>query len=83
MRSEGYSTWSVCLSVTTFSATTRKKPAKKQHQRFQRYTGFICKMAIFVKVLRFKAMVLQEFGVVRLYRTLSNNIITGCMVLMR
>ena len=48
MHSEGYSIWSVCLSVTTFSATTRNKPAKKQHQRVQRYTGFISKMAIFV-----------------------------------
>ena len=35
---------SVCLPVTTFSATTRNKPAKKQHQRVHRYTGFIIKL---------------------------------------
>ena len=64
MRSEGYSTWSVspsvrpsvCLSVTTFSATTRNKTAKKRNQRVQCHTGFIFKMAIFVKVLRSKVM---------------------------
>ena len=41
MCSEDYSTWSVilsvrpfiCLSVTTFSATTRNKVAKKQYQK--------------------------------------------------
>ena len=43
----------VCLSVTTFSVTTRNKPAKKWHQRVQRYTGYV---AIFVKVLRSKVM---------------------------
>ena len=31
----------VCLSVTTFSATTCYKPAKKRHQRVPRYTGLI------------------------------------------
>ena len=29
LRSEGYGTWSVCLSVTTFSATTRKETTKR------------------------------------------------------
>ena len=52
MRSEGYSTWSVCLcvclSVTTFSATTHNKAAKKRYQRLQYSIG---KMVIFVKVL--------------------------------
>ena len=49
---------SVCLSVcvTTFSATVCNKAAKKQYQRVQRYTGFILKMAIFVKILRSKVM---------------------------
>ena len=58
MRSEGYSTWSVSLSVclsvrlsvTTFSATTRNKAAKKRYQRVQCHTAMIFKMAIFVKV---------------------------------
>ena len=57
MRSEGYGTWSVCLSVcvcvcvcvcvsvTRFSATVRNKAAKIRYQRFQRYTGLIQKMA--------------------------------------
>ena len=60
MRSEGYSTWSVSLSVrlsvTTFSATTRNKPAKKRYQRVQCHTGLILKMAIFVKLLHSKVM---------------------------
>ena len=47
---------SVCLSVTTFSATTRNKAAKKRYQRVQYHTGLIFKMAIFVKVLRSKVM---------------------------
>ena len=49
-------TWSVSpsvrLSVTTFSATTRNKAAKKLYQRVQCHTGLIFKIAIFVKVLR-------------------------------
>ena len=44
---------SVRLSVTTFSATTRNKAAKK---RCQCHTGLILKIAIFVKVLRSKVM---------------------------
>ena len=47
---------SVRLSVTTFSATTRNKAAKKRYQRVQCHTGLILKMAIFVKVLRSKVM---------------------------
>ena len=51
MRSEGYSTWSVCpsvcLSITTFSATTCSKPAKKQQQLVQRYTDLFLNMTIF------------------------------------
>ena len=49
----------VCLSVTTFSATTRNKQAKKRHQRVQRYAGFILKLAIFLKVPRSKVMALK------------------------
>ena len=47
MCSKGYSTWSVILSVhlsvTTFSATTRNKAAKRQYQRDQCHTGLILK----------------------------------------
>ena len=38
----------VCLSVTMFSATTRNEPAKKRHQRVQRYISLILKLVIFV-----------------------------------
>ena len=41
----------VCLSVTTFSATTRNKAAKKRYQRVQCHTGLILKMAIFVLLM--------------------------------
>ena len=39
---------SVCLSVTTFSATTRNETTKQRYQRVRRRTGFILKKAIFV-----------------------------------
>ena len=41
MRSEGYSTWPVCLSVTTFSATVHNKVDKKWYHQLQCYTGKI------------------------------------------
>ena len=47
---------SVCPSVTTFSATTRNKAAKKRYQRVQCHTGLILKRVVFVKVLRSKVM---------------------------
>ena len=55
MRSAGYGTWSVCLSVCPFpfSATRRNKIAK----RVWRYICLIVKLAIFVKTLRSKVMV--------------------------
>ena len=34
---------SVCLSVTTSSATTRNETTKQRYQRVHRYTGFILK----------------------------------------
>ena len=42
----------VCLSVSTFSATTRNGTTKERYQKVQRYTGLILKLANFVKVLR-------------------------------
>ena len=65
MHSKGYGAWfvsvSVCLSVTTFSATTRKKSAKLQ--RVQSYTGLIVKKAIFIKkILHSKVMVQRPSG---------------------
>ena len=51
--------WRACaarVTVTTFSATTRNKAAKKRYQRVQCHTGLILKRAIFVKVLRSKVM---------------------------
>ena len=46
----------VCLSVTTFSPTSRNKTAKKRYVRLHRYTSLILKLAIFVKVLLSKVM---------------------------
>ena len=43
---------SVCLSVTTFSAATSNKTANKRYEWVQCHTGFIFKMAFFVKILR-------------------------------
>ena len=61
MRSEGSSRsvsvcLSVCLPVTTFSATVRNKMAKKRYQRVHRYTDLILNVAISVKILRSKVM---------------------------
>ena len=47
---------SVCLSVTTFSAATRNKTANERYERVQCHTGFILKIAFFVKMLRLKVM---------------------------
>ena len=45
----------VCLSVTTFSATTCNKAAKKRYQRVQYYTGLILKMANFRRSTAFES----------------------------
>ena len=49
MRSEGYSTWSVCVSVTTFSDTMRNKLAQKK-------THWFHLEVIFIKTLHSKVM---------------------------
>ena len=53
MRSEGYSSCfvilSVCLSVTTFSAATSNKTANKQYEWVQCHTDFIFKKVFFCK----------------------------------
>ena len=60
MRSEGYGTWSVsfsvCLSVTTFSATMLNETTKEQYQKVQHYTGLMLNLAIFVKAMRSTVM---------------------------
>ena len=64
MRSEDYSSCfiilsvclSVCLSVTMFSATTSNKMANKRYEWVQCHTGFISKIAFFVKMLGSKVM---------------------------
>ena len=43
MRSEGYSTNLVCMSVAKFSATGRHKTTKKLCQQVLFYTGLILK----------------------------------------
>ena len=45
-----------CLSVTTFSATTRNETTKERYQKVQRYTGLILDLAIFVKAMRSTVM---------------------------
>ena len=58
MRSEGYSTWSVsvCLSVTTFSATARNNAPNKIYQRLQRDMSKVLKMAFSLTMLRSEVM---------------------------
>ena len=46
---------SVCLSVTTFSATTCNKAAKKRYQRVQYHTGLIFLKGDFRKITAFKS----------------------------
>ena len=58
MRSEGYSSCfvilSVCLSVTTFSATTSNKTTNKRYEWVQCHTDFILKIAFFCKNAAFE-----------------------------
>ena len=61
MRSEGYCTWSVsfsvCLSVTTFSATTRNETTKERYQKVQRCSYRLdFNLAIFAKAVRLTVM---------------------------
>ena len=51
MRSEGYSTWAVCLSVTTFSATVRNNA-----QRLQQDMSKVFKMAFSLTMLHSEVM---------------------------
>ena len=56
MRSEGYSTWSVCLSVTTFSATARNNAPNKIYQRLQRDMSKVLIMPFSLTMLRSEVM---------------------------
>ena len=47
---------SVHLSVHLLPCFLLPRAANRRHQRVQRYTGFILKMAIFVEVLRSEVM---------------------------
>ena len=65
---EGYSTWSVCLSVCVcvcvcvcvvcfpYSGTSRNQAYKQQYQRLQRDTGMKYKKGFFFKTLRSEVM---------------------------
>ena len=59
MRSEGYSSCfvilSVCLSVTTFSAATSNKTANKRYEWVECHTGFIFKIVFFGKNAAFES----------------------------
>ena len=60
MRSEGYSTWSVCLfvclSVDDYSRTTGYEAAYERYQQLQRYKGMKSNVAILLKRLRSRDM---------------------------
>ena len=56
MRREGYSTWSVCLYVTTFSATARNNAPNKIYQRLQRDMSKVLKMVFSLTMLRSEVM---------------------------
>ena len=58
---EGYSTWSVCLSVCVcvcfpYSGTSRNQAYKQQYQRLQRDAGMKYKKGFFFKTLRSEVM---------------------------
>ena len=52
MRSEGYGTWSVCVSVHGYSGTTGYGVAYEQYQRLQNNESLKTKKAIFLIQLR-------------------------------
>ena len=80
MRSEGYSTWSVCLSVTTFSAATRNETAKKRYQRVQCHTGFIFKIGDFDNNAAFESYgVKQVVGSGKVYLESESRSIVKCI----
>ena len=64
MRSEGYSTWSVCLSIClsvclsvyNYSRTTGYEAAYEQYQQLQCYKGKKNNLAILLKRLRSRYM---------------------------
>ena len=63
MRSEGYSSWSVCLSVLCvclsvddYSRTTGYEAAYERYQQLQCYKGMKMNVAILLKRLRSRDM---------------------------
>ena len=56
MRSEGYSIWSVCLSVYDYSRTTGYEAAYERYQQLQCYKGMKTNVAILLKWLRSRDM---------------------------
>ena len=64
MRSEGYSSWSVCLSVCVsvclcvddYSRTTGYEAAYERYQQLQCYKGMKSNVAILLKRLRSRDM---------------------------
>ena len=60
MRSEGYSSWSVCLSVylsvDDYSRTTGYEAAYERYQQLQCYKGMKINVAILLKRLRSRDM---------------------------
>jgi len=68
MRSEGYCTWfvclsvcvSVCVSVSTYSRATGTKPAHQRYQRLWRNKGSKNYVAILLKRRRSRDMALKQ-----------------------
>ena len=57
MRSKGYGSWSVCLSVHCYSGTTVYDEANEWHHRLQNNEDMDMNLAIFLKQLRSRDMV--------------------------
>ena len=56
MRSEGYSSWSVCLFVDDYSRTIGYEAAYERYQQLQCYKGMKTNVAILLKRLRSRDM---------------------------
>ena len=54
MHSEGYSSWSVCLSTTVYSCTTGYEAVYERYQQLQCYKGMKDNVAIFAETTAFE-----------------------------
>ena len=66
MRSEGYSSWSVCVCVSACLSVPANlqsgyKAAKERYQRLQCYVDIVVNVAFFLKLFRCKDRVLFAY----------------------